>query len=146
MPPIENMVFELGSLAVGAGVLVYLWNQPNRFHFIGFFAAMAMTTVVEATGIRETNSYFYGDFLIWIHTKSIRGFDTNVPLFVPVCWAIVMFCFFRLDERLVNLKWWMRGLVFALIAVMFDLGLDPIASTSRLVAAVGAPCHAGLPV
>jgi hypothetical protein len=146
MPPVENLIFEFASLAVGGGVLIHLWNQPNRFQFIGFFAAMAMTIVVEATGVRETNSYFYGDFLIWIPTSSLSGYLTNVPLFVPVCWAIIMFCFFRLDERLLPLKWYARGLVFALIAVMFDLGLDPIASTSRLVSELNAPCNASLPL
>jgi hypothetical protein len=146
MPPVENLVFEFASLGLGIVVLTKLWNNTNKFHFLGFVFAMLMAAAVELTGVRETSSYHYGEYVIYIKELSpvvlgwLHGTGRDVPLFVCVDWAIILFCAWRLGERLNNLQWYLIPFVFGLIAVVLDFGLDPIASASRIVGQMQAPC------
>ncbi len=145
MPPIENVLFELGSFALGIAVLLKLWAEPNKFHFVGFFIAILMTATVELFGVREMNSYFYSQFWFYIHeldpalVAQIGGTARDFPVFVGVDWAIIMFCLWRLGERL-ELNWYLIPIVFGLISVFVDLALDPLASASRTVSEAGVAC------
>jgi hypothetical protein len=145
MPPLYNLIFELASLALGLAILIKLWRNPNKFHFIGFIVAVITTAAIELTGVREHHSYYYGDFLFTLDiapviVSFIGGTPRGVPLFICVDWAIIVFCLWRMGERL-NVKWYLLPFVFGLFAVILDLALDPIAAGSKLVAQLGDPCE-----
>ena len=144
MPPVHNLIFEFASFALGLVILIKLWRDPNKFHFIGFIVAVLTTAAIELTGVREHHSYYYGEFLLTIDSVPavvavIGGTPRDVPLFICVDWAIIVFCLWRMGERL-NVTWYLLPFVFGLFAVILDLALDPIAAGSRQVADIGIPC------
>ncbi len=146
MPPIENLIFEFTSFALGLVILVKLWKNPNKFHLIGFAIAIITTASIELFGVRESNSYYYADFLINIDQldpvviSAFGGTGRDFPLFIAVDWAVIVFVLWRMGTRLQNIKWYLRPLVFGLVAVILDLALDPVAAKSKLIPNMGDPC------
>ena len=145
MIPFENLVFELVSYAIALVIIWKLARDPNRFHLIAFFIAILTTATIELFGVREGHGYYYGDFLLVISAVSpvvLDFFGTtgrDVPLVIAVDWAIIIFCLWRLGERL-NLTWYWVPPLLAMLAVILDFALDPIAASSRLINVLGDNC------
>lgn len=147
MIPFENLVFELASYAIALAILWKLAKDPNRFHLIAFLVAIVTTATIELFGVREGHGYYYGDYLVVISQVSpfvLDFFGTtgrDVPLVIAVDWAIIIFCFWRLGDRL-NLTWYWLPPLYAMLAVVLDFALDPIAASSREIIALGDDCLA----
>lgn len=145
MIPFENLVFEIVSYAIALVILWKLARDPNRFHLIAFLVAIVTTATIELFGVRDGHGYYYGDFLLVITAVSpvvLDFFGTtgkDVPLVIAVDWAIIIFCLWRLGERL-NLSWYWLPPLLAMLAVLLDFALDPIAASSRLVTTLGDNC------
>lgn len=145
--PFENLVFELASYAIALAIIWKLARDPNRFHLITFFVAIVTTATIELFGVRDGHGYYYGDFLLVITAVSpviLDFFGTtgkDVPLVIAVDWAIIIFCLMRLGDRL-NLTWYWLPPLLAMLAVILDFALDPIAASSRLITTLGDDCLA----
>lgn len=142
---LEYIIFEFAGLLLGLVVLVKLWQDPNKFHFLAFLFAVLMTTIVELTGIRDAHSYYYSEkFLIVLPEMTtfanlVGGTGREFPVFIAVDWAVIVYCLTRLGERL-NIRWYLSPLVFGMLAVSIDMTMDPIAAASKLVPDLSVSC------
>ncbi len=147
MPPLENMIFEFTALLLAFTALMRLWRDPNKFFFMSFLFAVVVTTLIELAGVRLEHSYYYADFLFEIPAVPIlaglggKAAESagSFPVFVAFEWAFIIYCLNLMMKKL-YIAWYLAPLVCGLVAVSIDMALDPVAASSRMVAAVGESC------
>ena len=125
-PPLANLLFEIASFALAA-VVLFKEHKEDPFQRFVFVAAVVATICAELVGVRVAHGYYYSDFLIEI----ARPHQEGVPLCIALDWGVIIFCLWRLGQRL-DVPRIVLPFVFALLALPLDLALDPITSLSKV--------------
>jgi hypothetical protein len=134
-----NLPFWLVFVAVVPPLLLGVWYEfraarLSRFDAIGMFVAFLYGMTVEALALHHTRDYNYAN--LWLMFGSPPNW---VPYTIGVCWASIMYVVMRTSDAL-ELPWWQRPLFDGAAAMTLDLMLDPVMSSTKMVAASNFPC------
>jgi hypothetical protein len=131
--PLQAIGITAPTLLLG----IYYFVRAKRvgmFAVLTFLVSIAYGLCVELLDIRTTETYFYTDLLLML------GRDPNwMPFSVGVSWACLMFVMMTTSDRL-GLPVPLRPLLDGAMAVSVDFVMDPVASASVLVPAIGPSC------
>lgn len=109
-------LFEFGAIA--AFLLILRRECKNRQLLEILVLTFIYGMLLEITNTHSSQSYFYSkDFLFQIY---------GIPLAIGAGWAIIYYAT-RKAAEFYQLKWYQAPFFMALIAVIFDMVLDPIA-------------------
>jgi uncharacterized membrane protein len=117
----DPIAFRLIETFAYATCLVALYFARKRYGWdvvILALASMAYSYVFEALA-SSTGTYHY-DPRFWVKLPF------NVPLWIPIGWGTIVFVSTATSNRL-GMKWWARPFAAALLALLLDIALDPIA-------------------
>ncbi|MDQ5852520.1 MAG: carotenoid biosynthesis protein [Chloroflexota bacterium] len=117
MPPLSFIVFEI-SVYVLAVLYLRRATLHSRRVVVTLLAGMLYGVLLEYATILSYQAYTYGRFLVMI-------FGT-VPLCIGVSWGIIIYTAMETSDRL-QLPWFIRPLLDALLALTIDLSMDAIA-------------------
>lgn len=118
IPLISHYVIEIGAYLV-AGVIIWSSWQRGRYLLLTLLLGMLYGFILEALNMRAFHAYTYGQFLVML--------PGDLPLAVGVSWGLFIFAIMQTVGKL-GLLWWVRPFLAALMGLMLDLGLDPVAS------------------
>jgi hypothetical protein len=133
LPNLSSNVLEFGVYLLGAIVLVHALRR-SRWEGMVLVTAVICGFLLEWTNIRTSNTYFYGHFH-WM----LASWPDWVPACIAIAWACIVYSVMRTTEHL-PLSRAQRPLTCALLALMIDLALDPVAADSRITDHVFEPC------
>ena len=108
---------ELVSLGLG----IWCWVQApaeSRFLRVGLTTAAFYGLLLELLDLRIFGTYHYGHATWW--------WIGDVPLYIPVLWAIIVHSSMLLSDRS-GLPVWARPFLDGLLAVLIDVAVDAIA-------------------
>ena len=134
-PGIPPWLFSPTLLAFTA-VYFFQARKAGRYPALAFLVLLPYGFAVEYFNLRATHEYFYADMWFMLGTP-----PNWVPLAVCGSWAVLITLAMRTSDRL-GLPWGQRPFVDGLIAVVFDLVADPVASRSRMVPSLAENCLA----
>ena len=129
-------MFEFGVYVLGAIVLTHAFRR-SRWEAMLLVTAMVCGFLLEWTNIRTSNMYFYGRFQ-WM----LASCPDWVPACIAIAWACIVYSVMR-TTALLPLSRAQRPLVCALLALVVDLALDPVAANSVITESVKAGCDVG---
>jgi putative membrane protein len=109
------------SLILSAAVLLYFHTQWTRSAILVFFLVYLAGYLVEMAGVL-TGSIF-GDYL---YGPALGPALFGTPLLIGLNWFILTYCAYHIfkDRRSI----WVQALLGALLMVMFDFMLEPVAT------------------
>jgi uncharacterized membrane protein len=135
LPNLSSNIFEFSTYIVGSMVLIAAFRRA-RWDGMLILTAMVCGCLLELTGMRTSHLYSYGNFH-WM----IGSGPTAVPACIAIAWGCITYSVMRTTE-LLPLSLAQRPLVCAMLALVLDLALDPVASNSRILTIVkGVPFH-----
>jgi uncharacterized membrane protein len=117
MAELPFILATLGALALVVVCLVQAWREGPRFVMIIVCGAL-FGMLVEYLDMRFMSSYHYGHF-----PCMLLG---TVPLMIVMSWGAIIYGVMRTSDRL-KLRWYLRPINDAFLALTIDLSLDPVA-------------------
>lgn len=128
-PVISHYLIEVGAYVVA---LVLLWSawQKGRYWLLTLLAGMVYGLILEALNMKAFHAYTYGDFLVML--------PGDLPLVIGVSWGLIIYAA-MLTAAALGVVWWIRPFIIALLALMIDFALDPVAANQGLCMWIWAP-------
>jgi len=119
-----KLVYEVPAALVLLALALHCLVQKGRWMFVLFFGACALYGIAL-----ESGGILMGFFQEEGYRVYLRPFLPG-PLFVALGWSTVFYCTVYCTERITskNTPVWARTVVAAMIALCFDLQLDPFAT------------------
>lgn len=118
IPVISHYIIEIGAYLVALIIIWTAWKR-GRYLLLTLLLGMIYGFILEALNMKAFHAYTYGQFLIML--------PGDLPLAVGVSWGLFIFAIMQTIGKL-GLVWWVRPFLGALMGLMLDLGLDPVAS------------------
>ncbi len=132
-PVLSHYLIEIGAYFVA---LILFWSawQKGRYWFLTLLVGMVYGLILEALNMKAFHAYTYGDFLVML--------PGGLPLVVGVSWGMIIYVA-MLTSAALGIVWWIRPFLDALLALMIDLALDPVAANQGLCMWIWEPTEKG---
>ncbi len=116
-----NIVFPITVLLLCAVFMAPVFLEQKKLMILWCVGVFAATWGVEVLGV-----YTGGIFGVYTYGEALGPVVVGVPLLIGLCWVIVVLGAVTIANGLTKNKWFAAGLA-ALIAVGFDLLMEPLA-------------------
>ena len=132
-PVISHYLIEIGAYIVA---LILMWSawQKGRYWLLTLLVGMVYGLILEALNMKAFHAYTYGEFLVML--------PGNLPLVIGVSWGMIIYVA-MLTSAALGIVWWIRPFLDALLALMIDFALDPVAANQGLCMWVWEPTEKG---
>lgn len=132
-PVLSHYLIEIGAYLVA---LILFWSawQKGRYWFLTLLVGMVYGLILEALNMKAFHAYTYGEFLVML--------PGGLPLVIGVSWGMIIYVA-MLTSAALGIVWWIRPFLDALLALMIDLALDPVAANQGLCMWVWEPTEKG---
>ena len=128
-PVVSHYIIEIGAYIIA---LVLLWSawKKGRFWLLTLLTGIVYGVILEILNMSIFHTYTYGDFLVML--------PGDLPLIVGVSWGMIIYAA-MLTSTALGVVWWIRPFMDALLALMIDLALDPVAANQGLCMWIWSP-------
>ncbi len=132
-PVVSHYMIEIGAYIVA---LVLLWSawKKGRYWVLTLLAGVFYGLILEALNMKAFHAYTYGKFLVML--------PGDLPLIIGVSWGMIIYVA-MLTSSALGVVWWIRPFIDALLALIIDLALDPIAANQGLCMWIWEPTEKG---